>query len=127
MPETTVKNNIFEFDQPCPIRDVLDRVGDQWSLLVLEALETRTLRFNELLREISDISKQMLSRTLKRLEKDGFILRTIFPEVPPRVEYRLTELGRSFLVPMQTLITWADIHHQAICEARHTYDGQNEE
>ena len=121
MSETTVKNVIFEFEQPCPIRDVLDRVGDQWSLLVLEALERNTLRFNELLRAIGDISKQMLSRTLKRLEKDGFILRTIFPEVPPRVEYRLTDLGRSFLVPMKTLVTWADINHRAICEARQTY------
>ena len=111
----------FEFEQPCPIRDVLDRIGDQWSLLVLEALEIQTLRFNELAREIGDISKQMLSRTLKRLEQDGFILRTIYPEVPPRVEYQLTDLGRSFLVPMQTLIAWADSNHHAICKARVDY------
>ncbi|MFT4302221.1 MAG: helix-turn-helix domain-containing protein [Desulfovibrio sp.] len=111
----------FEFEQPCPIRDVLDRIGDQWSLLVLEALEIQTLRFNELAREIGDISKQMLSRTLKRLEQDGFILRTIYPEVPPRVEYQLTGLGRSFLVPMQTLIVWADSNHHAICNARVHY------
>ena len=111
----------FEFEQPCPIRDVLDRIGDQWSLLVLEALEIQTLRFTELAREIGDISKQMLSRTLKRLEQDGFILRTIFPEVPPRVEYQLTDLGRSFLAPMQTLIVWADSNHHAICKARVDY------
>ena len=110
-----------EFEQPCPIRDVLDRIGDQWSLLILEALEIQTLRFNELSREIGDISKQMLSRTLKRLEQDGLILRTIYPEVPPRVEYQLTGLGRSFLVPMQTLITWADSNHHAICKARANY------
>jgi DNA-binding HxlR family transcriptional regulator len=108
----------FKFEQPCPIRDVLDRIGDQWSLLVLGALSQRTLRFNELLREIGDVSRQMLSRTLKRLEQDGFISRTIYAEVPPRVEYALTELGRSFLEPMRALIAWADANHQAICEAR---------
>ncbi|PWF24259.1 winged helix-turn-helix transcriptional regulator [Corticimicrobacter populi] len=106
------------FDQPCPIRDVLDRIGDQWSLLILEALAQRTLRFNELNREIGDISRQMLSRTLKRLEYDGFVSRTLYAEVPPRVEYALTDLGRSFLEPMQRLVEWADHHHAAICEAR---------
>lgn len=115
----------FRFAQPCPIRDVLDRIGDQWSLLVLEALEEETLRFNELLRHIGDISKQMLSRTLKHLEQDGLIQRTIYPEVPPRVEYRLTELGRSFLVPMQGLIVWADSNHRTVCEARERYIAKN--
>lgn len=111
----------YEFAQPCPIRDVLDRIGDQWSLLVLEALEIKILRFNELARDIGDISKQMLSRTLKKLEQDGFILRTIYPEVPPRVEYKLTDLGHSFLVPMKTLVVWADSNHVAICESRQLY------
>ena len=69
----THPKEIFTFEQPCPIRDVLDRIGDQWSLLVLEALQGGVLRFNELNRRIDDISKQMLSRTLKRLEEDGFI------------------------------------------------------
>lgn len=109
------------FDHPCPIRDVLDRIGDQWSFLVLEALAERTLRFNELSREIGDISKQMLSRTLKRLEMDGFVHRTLFAEVPPRVEYRLTELGRGFLVPMLALVQWADSHHAEVCRSRRAY------
>ncbi|NWL47402.1 helix-turn-helix domain-containing protein [Pseudomonas asiatica] len=109
------------FDHPCPIRDVLDRIGDQWSLLVLEALAGRTLRFNELGREIEDISKQMLSRTLKRLEMDGFISRTVFAEVPPRVEYQLTALGSSFLQPMQALVQWADANHTQICRSRRGY------
>ena len=109
------------FDQPCPIRDVLDRIGDQWSLLVLEALGNETLRFNELTRKINDISKQMLSMTLKRLEQDGLISRTMFPEIPPRVEYSLTELGRSFLLPMQTLVDWADANHRAIVTSRKAY------
>ncbi len=110
--------SVPEFEQPCPIRDVLDRIGDQWSLLILEALAGKTLRFNELNREIGDISRQMLSRTLKRLETDGFISRTLYAEVPPRVEYNLTELGRSFLEPMQILVAWADQNHHAICESR---------
>ena len=113
----------FMFEQPCPIRDVLDRIGDQWSLLVLSALEAGTMRFNALSREIDDISRQMLSRTLKRLEQDGFIRRTLYPEVPPRVEYDLTELGRSFLIPMKGLVAWADAHHKTICEARKAYGG----
>ena len=109
------------FDHPCPIRDVLDRIGDQWSFLVLESLAERTLRFNELSREIGDISKQMLSRTLKRLEMDGFVQRTIYAEVPPRVEYRLTDLGRGFLGPMQALVQWADAHHEQVCQSRRAY------
>jgi DNA-binding HxlR family transcriptional regulator len=110
-----------EFAQPCPIRDVLDRIGDQWSLLVMHALEGGTLRFNELMRSIGDVSKQMLSRTLKRLEEDGFVRRTLYAEVPPRVEYELTELGRSFLVPMNALVGWANAHHGAICASRRVY------
>ncbi|PZO80980.1 MAG: transcriptional regulator [Mesorhizobium amorphae] len=111
------------FEQPCPIRDVLDRIGDRWSLLVLEALDGCIKRFNALLREIGDISKQMLSRTLRRLEQDGFIRRTVHAEVPPRVEYELTDLGRSFLEPMRQLIGWADRHHRAIVSARNDYRG----
>ena len=109
------------FGQPCPIRDVLDRIGDQWSLLILSALEQGTKRFNALSREIDDVSKQMLSRTLKRLEQDGFISRAVYAEVPLRVEYELTDLGRSFLAPMKGLIGWANANHQAICDARKAY------
>jgi DNA-binding HxlR family transcriptional regulator len=111
----------FVFEQPCPIRDVLDRIGDQWSLLVLGVLERGTMRFSEIDRAIGDISKQMLSKTLKHLEEDGLVRRTLYPEVPPRVEYELTDLGRSFLRPMKGLIAWANANHRAICEARIGY------
>ncbi|HEY0274631.1 MAG TPA: helix-turn-helix domain-containing protein [Paenirhodobacter sp.] len=111
----------FAFEQPCPIRDVLDRIGDQWTLLVMQHLESGRKRFNELLREIGDISKQMLSKTLRRLEQDGFVTRTVYAEVPPRVEYALTDLGWSFLAPMQGLVGWADSNHRAIVEARQNY------
>ena len=112
------ENFIEEFGQPCPIRDVLDRIGDRWSLLILEALATKTYRFNELHREIGDVSRQMLSRTLRKLEIDGYITRTVFAEVPPRVEYTLTALGDSFLEPMQNLVQWAEANHAAICYSR---------
>ncbi|WP_265517420.1 winged helix-turn-helix transcriptional regulator [Nitratireductor luteus] len=115
----------FVFEQPCPIRDVLDRIGDQWSLLILQVLEHGTMRFSEIERAITDISKQMLSKTLRRLEEDGFVRRTLYPEVPPRVEYELTDLGRSFLVPMKRLIAWANENHRAICEARGEYGVKN--
>lgn len=124
MPGSNAATDRFQPKQPCPIRDVLDRIGDQWSLLILETLKGRTVRFNELMREIGDISKQMLSRTLKRLEEDGFVRRTLYPEVPLRVEYELTDLGRSFLVPMKDLVAWADANHQAICEARRHYKAE---
>lgn len=110
-----------KLEQPCPIRDVLDRVGDQWSLLVIDALEGGTRRFGELTRGIDDISKQMLSKTLKRLEQDGLVRRTVYAQVPPRVEYDLTPLGLSFLVPMKSLVVWADDNHRSIVAARARY------
>ncbi|WP_226575530.1 winged helix-turn-helix transcriptional regulator [Acuticoccus sediminis] len=108
----------FTFEEPCPIRDVLDRIGDQWSFLVLTGLEGGTMRFSELMRAIGDVSKQMLSRTLRRLEEDGLVSRTVYPEVPPRVEYALTELGRSLLEPLRALIRWADDNHRTIVLSR---------
>lgn len=121
MVQTNPLETPVEFEQPCPIRDVLDRIGDQWSLLVLQVLENGTLRFSAINRAIGDISKQMLSKTLKYLEEDGFIRRTLYPEVPPRVEYELTDLGRSFLVPMKGLVDWAQDNHRDIREARAAY------
>ncbi|HJO64536.1 MAG TPA: helix-turn-helix domain-containing protein [Sphingomonas sanguinis] len=111
----------------CPIREVLDRIGDQWSLLVLAALEPETLRFNVLLRRIGDVSKQMLSRTLRRLEEDGLVARAVYAEVPPRVEYSLTDLGRSFLEPMRGLIRWADRHQPEVEAARAAYRARGQD
>ena len=91
----------------------------------MDTLAGGTQRFNELSRRIGDISKQMLSRTLKHLEEDGFVKRTLYPEIPPRVEYELTALGHSFLVPMKGLIAWADEHHRAIRESRGRTRRQN--
>ncbi|WP_338117576.1 helix-turn-helix domain-containing protein [Tardiphaga robiniae] len=107
--------------QGCPIRDVLNRIGDQWTLLVLGALSKKTLRFNELKREIGDVSQHMLARTLKRLEEDGLVSRTLFPVIPPRVDYALTPLGQSLLQPLDILIAWANAHHRVILDARRNY------
>ncbi len=106
------------FDEDCPIRDVLDRIGDRWSLLILWSLTPATRRFTELKRDIGDISQRMLTQTLRHLEHDGLVSRTVFPTVPPRVDYALTPLGRSFLEPMQALIDWADAHREQVHIAR---------
>jgi DNA-binding HxlR family transcriptional regulator len=107
--------------EPCPIRDILDRVGDRWSLLVLWSLADGSRRFSELRRHIGDISQRMLAQTVRRLEQDGLLSRTVTPSVPQRVDYALTPLGRSFLEPLNVLIDWADAHHDAILAARAAY------
>lgn len=107
--------------EPCPIRDILDRIGDRWSLLVLSSLTDGARRFTELRRDIGDISQRMLAQTVRRLEQDGFLSRTVTPSVPQRVDYALTPLGRSFLEPLDALIDWADAHHDDIRAARAAY------
>lgn len=105
----------------CPIRDVLDRLGDRWSLLVIHELEGGTLRFTELRKRIGDVSQRMLAQTLRRLEQDGLVSREVFPSVPPRVEYTLTPLGHSLLLPLGSMIQWALDNHDAVRAARAAY------
>ncbi|MEO7100382.1 MAG: helix-turn-helix domain-containing protein [Luteolibacter sp.] len=105
----------------CPIRNVLDRIGDQWSLLVILTLGHGTHRFTELQRAIGDISKRMLSNTLRKLERDGFVSRKVYPTVPPKVEYRLLPLGESLAAQLEPLIEWANKNHDAVREARRIY------
>jgi DNA-binding HxlR family transcriptional regulator len=94
--------------ESCPIRNVLDRIGDKWSLMIISILgETDKLRFSEIQKIICDISHKMLAVTLKRLEEDGLIARKMFAVIPPKVEYKLTERGRSLLNHVQSLTTWA--------------------
>ncbi|WP_443702582.1 winged helix-turn-helix transcriptional regulator [Prevotella sp.] len=96
------------YDPQCPIRNILSRMSDKWSLLVIYALtQTDNMRFGELKRAIPDISQKMLTVTLRTLEEDGFVTRTIYPEVPPRVEYRLTARALSLFPHIQSLILWA--------------------
>ena len=102
----------------CPIRHVIDKFGDKWSLLVLYHLHKNgMLRFNELHRDMADCSQKMLSQTLKRLEQIGLIARTIYPEVPPRVEYSMTDRGESLMPHISALIGWAVEHFEEIKEA----------
>ena len=110
----------------CEIRDLLDRLADKWSLLVIELLGTGTRRFTELHREIDEISQRMLTLTLRHLERDGLITRTVHPVVPPRVDYALTDLGRSLLVAIEGLVWWTRAHRDEIAAARSGYDARVE-
>ena len=104
------------------ISDLLARVGDKWTILVVRALGVQPMRFNELRREIGDISQKMLAQTLRHLERDGFVVRTVTPASPPKVDYALTPLGADFLTPVCALAGWAERHVAAITEARKSYD-----
>jgi DNA-binding HxlR family transcriptional regulator len=106
----------------CVVRTILDRIGDKWSVLILFRLARRPHRFGELRREISDISQRMLTQTLRGLQRDGIIARTVFATKPPSVEYALTELGESFLEPMATLVHWAEARRDEIDAARLRFD-----
>lgn len=106
----------------CPVRNVLNRVGDKWSMLVLFTLEsTPTIRFKELQRNIPDISQKMLTTTLKTLEADGLIIRKAYPEIPPRVEYELTSRGKSLLPLIDNLLSWASTNMDGIIQSRETF------
>lgn len=106
----------------CPVRDVMDHVGTKWTALLLLTLHEGTQRFNALHRAVPDISKRMLTQTLRELERDGLVRRTVIPTKPPSVEYDLTPLGMSIMSPLNGLIDWAARHHGAILSARHQYD-----
>ena len=106
----------------CEVRDLLDRLADKWSLLVIELLGHRTLRFGELKRQIDGISQRMLTLTLRNLERDGLLTRTVHAVVPPRVDYELTDLGRSLLGAVEPLVTWTRAHRPNITAARAAFD-----
>ena len=105
------------------VSDVLARVGDKWSVLVVTRLGGGALRFNELRRSIGGISQRMLTLTLRGLERDGLVTRSVFPTVPPRVEYGLTALGRDLLQPVSALGDWALRNQGKIAKARERFDG----
>ena len=105
------------------ISDVLARIGDKWSVLVVSRLGEGAMRFNELRRSIGGISQRMLTLTLRGLERDGLLTRTVFATVPPRVEYALTPLGRDLLAPVSALGDWALRNQAKIARARERFDG----
>ena len=118
MNRTTIEDAVFP---DCPIRNILTRLCDKWSLLVIYTLNKaskETVRFKELQREIPDISQKMLTVTLRTLEEDGYVTRTVYPEVPPRVEYALTPRTHSLLPHINALIKWALENKDAIIKDR---------
>jgi DNA-binding HxlR family transcriptional regulator len=105
-------------------REVLSRVGDKWSVFVIALLGDGPKRFSEIKRTIEGISQRMLTLTLRALERDGLVTRTVFPTIPPRVDYALTPLGATLLEPVRALAAWAQLHRQAIHDARDRFDAQ---
>jgi DNA-binding HxlR family transcriptional regulator len=106
----------------CPVRNVLDRFGDKWSILVLLILGGKDkMRFTELNKEIGDVSQKMLTVTLRTLEADGLVKRSVYPEIPPRVEYEVTKLGKSLLPHINSLTQWANLHYNEIEKARKVF------
>ncbi len=115
------------YDPQCPIRNILARLGDKWSLLVLYTLSQKErMRFGDLRRAVPDISQKMLTVTLRTLEEDGFVTRTIYPEVPPRVEYALTARAFSLLPHIQSLVAWAKENMEPIIRDRKKAAGRAE-
>ena len=111
-----------DMNAACPIRDVLDRVGDKWSALIVNSLIGGPRRFGVLRREIEDISQRMLTETLRHLQRDGLVSRTVYPTAPPAVEYSLTGLGSSLHTALGTLAQWSAQNHDMIRSARLAFD-----
>jgi DNA-binding HxlR family transcriptional regulator len=123
-PERTGRKPALQHDSAdCrAVSDVLSRIGDKWTVLVVEILGRGPTRFNELRRKIGGISQKMLTTTLRQLERDGMLVRTVYPTIPPRVDYELTELGRELLVPVRALGAWARENMDRINDARQRFD-----
>jgi DNA-binding HxlR family transcriptional regulator len=124
----TKKESLDLFDvykSDCPTRQVLDRIADKWTTLILGLLEEGPQRFSELQRGIGGISQKMLTQTLRGLERDGLVQRTIFPEIPPHVEYSLTLLGQTLCAPIAAIQRWAEAHIEEVLNAQRKYDVRN--
>lgn len=110
------------YEPDCPSRQVLDRIGDKWSVLILGLLADGPRRYTELSRAIGGVSQKMLTQTLRSLERDGLLTRSVTPSVPVRVDYELTELGRTLMPLISSIKTWAETHMPEVNAARETYD-----
>ncbi|WP_448548148.1 winged helix-turn-helix transcriptional regulator [Thalassotalea fusca] len=119
------EKRVFHNNEDCPIRNVIAQIGDKWSMLILFALVNEADRFNSLKSRVVGISQRMLTQTLRDLEREGYVNRTVFPEVPVRVEYQLTEMGKGIVKPLFQLVTWASDHHDEIRQSRNEYDKKN--
>src|SRR5260221_6194124 len=110
------------YDKNCPTRHALDRIADKYTVLVIIFLQDTPRRFSALQRMITGISQKVLTQTLRSLERDGLLTRTVYPEVPPRVEYALTPLGQTLIEPLAALRTWAETHIETVLAAQSAYD-----
>ena len=119
------KEPAYEFRGQCcrPVKELLSRIGGKWTVLVVTRLADGPRRFSDLKREIDDISQKMLTATLRDLERDGFVRRTVTPSIPPRVDYELTELGTDLLTPLEALGAWAVRNQFRVDEARARFEG----
>lgn len=110
------------YRRDCPTRQVLDRIGDRWTVLVIGALSDGPVRFGQIARRVDGVSQKMLTQTLRALERDGLVTRTVFAEVPPRTEYQLTDAGQSLRDPLRALEAWACEHMAGVLTSRANYD-----
>ena len=121
-----IDRNNLEAARVCTaMGDILNRIGDKWSVMVVGYLTRKTMRFNELRHAIGGISQRMLTLTLRNLERDGLVTRTVYAEIPPRVEYALTDLGRTLTDPLDALWNWAAAHQDEVNRARAAYDDRH--
>ena len=104
------------------VNDILSTIGDKWTVLIVVTLSKGPMRFNEIRRAVGGISQRMLTLTLRGLERDGFATRTVFPTVPPRVDYALTELGKTLIAPLEQIARWAIAHQDEVADARANFD-----
>lgn len=116
------EKRVFHNNDECPVRNVVVQIGDKWSVLILFALVEGPDRFNSIKSRVVGISQRMLTQTLRDLEREGYVNRTVYPEVPVKVEYELTGMGRGLVKPLYQLVSWAETHHDEIKRSRQAYD-----
>lgn len=122
LPVETLSNVVGNpYDPNCPSRQVLDLIGDKWTVLIVGSLYAGSLRFSEIQKRVGGISQKMLTQTLRALEADGLVVRKVFAEVPPRVEYTLTETGMSLREPLGAITEWARKNLSSVLQARESY------
>lgn len=120
--QNVTQNSIFPDNENCSVRDVLSKLTSKWPMLILFALLDGPERFSSLQRRIENISRRMLTISLRKLERDGYINRQVYPEVPPRVEYTLTKMGKTATIPLIELVSWAERNHNKIRSCREKFD-----
>ena len=114
------------FDPDCPTRLLLDRIGDKWTVLVVLLLSDGPMRFSQVRGQLGRVAPKVLAQTLRRMERDGLVTREVFAEVPPRVEYALTDVGQSLIEPIAVLADWAEVHVGQITAAQAAYDASRQ-